>query len=188
MIFTIVGCGDSAKSWTPIGTSIGSNDCEKWGRGVDHLILANHPGKFKNGRLNIIKRTKAQVHTTSRRLWQQNLPCCLQLNRVVSFNTRLLNGFIYTSSTTPIMCMSLAIRMGATELILWGVDMLNHHAYYQGSKLGNREIGVYHKFFQACTAKGIKVYLGAHGTAFDKTLPLWTTVPSLPLEMTDPSS
>jgi len=69
--------------------------------------------------------------------------------------------------------MSLAIRMGAKRLILWGVDMMSHHAYYQGSKRGDSEIALYKRFFVECKRIGVEVYLGAEGTAFDKTLPLW---------------
>jgi hypothetical protein len=175
MTFTVVGCGPSAALWEPNGISIGSNDCEKFGRPVDHLVLANAPRKFVGDRFNVTKRSKAQVHTTSRSQWFGTFPRCLQLTRVVSFNTRILNGYVYTSRTTPIMCVSLAIRMGAKKVIVWGCDMLTHHAFYEGSKRGNAEIALYKKFFEQCKKIGVEVYLGAHGTAFDSTLPLWTT-------------
>lgn len=175
MIYTIVGCGDSATGWIPNGTSIGSNDCEKFGRGVDHLLLANHPGKFRSERLAVIKRTTAQVWCTSRGQWVGLLPLAQQLTRAVSFSGYIRAGFVYTSATTPIMCMSMAINKGARQLVLWGVDMITHHAYRKGTKYGDREIGVYEKFFAACRKIKVEVYIGSHGTAFDKSLPLWTT-------------
>jgi hypothetical protein len=177
MIYTVVGCGDTAKDWVPNGVSIGSNDCEKFGRGVNYLVLANHPGKFKADRIKTIKASKAKVLTTSQSKWKAIFPMCTQLQRVVAFNVRLIEGFVYTARTTPIMCVSLAIRMGATTVILWGVDMRTHHAYYEGSKRGNAEIALYKRFFAACKVAGVDIYLGSHGTAFDKVLPLWTTAP-----------
>jgi len=63
--------------------------------------------------------------------------------------------------------------MGAKRLILWGVDMMTHHAYYKGSKRGDSEIALYKRFFVECKRIGVEVYLGAEGTAYDKVLPLW---------------
>lgn len=172
MIFTVVASGESAKDWMSRGTAIGSNDCEKFTKPVDYLILANHPGKFKE-RLNIIKKSKAKVFTTSKKQWGKIFPNCEQITRITSFNQRILNGFIYTSSTTPIMCISMAIKMGATEIILWGIDMKNHRVWSQGTKQGNREIAIYLKFFAACEKIGVKLWRGADGTAFDLNLPLY---------------
>ena len=171
-IFTVVGCGDSARNWVPNGVSIGSNDCEKWGRPVDYLILANHPSKFKD-RLKVIKATKAKVMVTSRRDWDKHLPNCIQIARITAFNLRASRGFIYTARTTPIMCVSMALKMGATEIMLWGVDMLTHHAYRQGEKKGDQEIATYKRFFSYVQKTDVKVWRGADGTAFDKVLPLW---------------
>ena len=173
MIYTVVGCGPSAALWEPNGISIGSNDCEKWGRPVDYLVLANHPGKFKGDRLEIIKRTKASVQCTSASQWKALLPNAFQLLRAVSFNTRILPGFVYTSRTTPIMCVSLAIRMGAKKIIMWGCDMMSHHTYYKGSRHGDAEIALYKRFFADCKRINVEVYLGQEGTAFDNYLPLW---------------
>lgn len=171
MIFTVVASGESARHWVRHGTVIGSNDAEKWGQPVDILVLANSPHKFKE-RIEIIKKSKARVMTTSVRQWKPYFPNCEPITRMTSFNKRISNGFIYTSATTPIMCISLAIRMGAKEIILWGSDMMNHHTYSKGTKYGEREIAVYERFFEQCKKIGVRVYLGAHGTAFDFKLPL----------------
>lgn len=170
--FTIVGCGDSAKGWVKRGIAIGSNDCEKFGQGVDHLILANHPAKFKQ-RLHTIKKSKAEIWCSSARVWKQIFPACRQIDRVTAFNQRIVGGFIYTSRTTPIMCLSMAVKMGAKEVIMWGVDMINHHAFRRGVKAGDQEIVVYKKFITAMRTQGINVYLGSHGTALDNFIPLW---------------
>lgn len=172
MIFTIVGCGESARNWMPNGISIGSNDCEKFGKPVDYLILANIPRKFGD-RLNTIKKTKAKVMVTSLNEWKQIFPNCEKIQRVTSFNKLIMKGYVQTSSTTPIMCMSMAVRMGAKTLILWGVDFLTHGSYRVGTKSGDREIEKYLRYFRACKEKGIEVYRGADGSVFDKVLPIY---------------
>lgn len=172
MLITVVGCGDSAKHWIRRGIVIGSNDCEKWNKPVDILILANHPSKFKE-RLSTIKKSKAKVMTTSTKNWKPIFPNCEQITRTTSFNRKIVNGFIYTSQTTPIMCLSLAIKLGAREIILWGCDMISHKVFKRGTKKGDREISQYLKFFKDCERIGVKVYLGANNTAFDSYLPLY---------------
>lgn len=172
MIITCVASGDSAKDWIPRGTTIGSNDCEKWNKPVDILILANAPHKFKE-RLNIIKKSKARVLTTSVSQWKPIFPNCERIERLISFNKLILKNFIYHSQTTPIICLSLAIKMGATQIIMYGCDFLNHRIWSKGTKSGDREIKQYMKFFAECKRIGIRVYLGANNTAFDSTLPLY---------------
>lgn len=172
MIFTVVACGESAQSWERRGTVIGSNDCEKFGKPVDILVLANHPAKFKE-RLNTIKKSKAKVMATSTKAWRPIFPTCELITRTTSFNRKIVKGFVYTSQTTPIMCLSLAIRLGATEIVMWGCDMLNHKVFNRGTKKGDREISTYLRFFEDCKRINVKVYLGANKTAFDSVLPLY---------------
>ena len=170
--FTIVACGESAQGWTPRGTCIGSNDCEKFGQPVDILILANHPDKFKE-RINIIKKSKATVRSNTPQTWRKMFPNVEKISRMVFFHKRILPGFTYTSKTTPIMCISTAINMGAKEVILYGVDMLTHHSFRRGVKHGDFEIATYLKFFKEMERLGIKVFLGAKGSAFDNSLPIY---------------
>jgi hypothetical protein len=172
MLFTVVASGQSAEHWERRGTCIGSNDCEKWGKPVDILILANSPHKFKE-RLNIIKKSKAKVLVTNVNAWKPIFPNCERIQRLTAFNINVRKGFIYSSSTTPIICLSMAISLGASQIVMWGNDLVNHHAYRVGTKAGDHEINKYIKFFRACEKVGIKIYLGSLGTAFDKTLPLW---------------
>lgn len=183
MLFSVIASGDSAKDWIPRGATIGSNDAEKWGKPVDILILANSPHKFKE-RLNIIKKSKAKVLTTSVSQWKAIFPNCEKIQRVISFNKFLQRGFVVTSQTTPIMCLSLAIRMGATEIVLWGCDFLTHRVWRVGTKGGDREVAVYKKFFSECKRLGIKVWLGANGTAFDNVLPLFQERTGPDIELT----
>lgn len=172
MIFTVVASGESAKDWIPRGTCIGSNDVNKWGKEVDILILANHPGKFKE-RLNIIKKSKAKLLVTNVNAWKPIFQNCERIQRLISFNKLILKNFVYSSQTTPIICLSLAIKMGAKEIVLWGCDMLTHRVWRKGTKSGDREIEVYKRFFKQCEKIGVNVYLGANGTAFDSYLPLY---------------
>lgn len=170
---TVVGCGDSAKGWIPRGTTIGVNDVLKFGRDVDILIVVNSPAKFKE-RLNIIKKSKAKVLTNSVNLWKPHFPNCQKIERLISFNAKILKNFVYMSQTSPIIAISYAIKQGAKEIIIWGVDMKTHHQFRVGTKAGDREANVYRRFFKDCSRIGVKIFLGSLGTCFDNELPLWT--------------
>lgn len=173
MIATIVASGSSAKDWISRGTTIGVNDCGKWDKPVDILILVNRPAKFSIDRLRIIQKHKGVVLTNSVNGWNGIFPQSKKLERMVSFSHRVNKGTHYTSATSPMIAISHAISLGATYIIIWGVDFKNHKSYAQGSKRGNREIEVYRKFFKAVERIGVKVYLGALGTAFDNDIPLY---------------
>lgn len=185
MIFTIVACGQSSNGWIPRGTTIAVNDALRYGADTDYLILVNAPRKFTKERLDIIRKSKAHVLTNSPKEWGKIFPNCEKITRMISFNSRILKGFVYSSATSPIIAISTAIRMGGTEIILYGVDMLNHRTYSQGTKKGLREIGVYQRFFQDCKRINVKVYLGALGTAFDEMLPLYIAPVVLEMQSAD---
>lgn len=171
MIATILGCGSSGKEWVRRGMVVGSNDCGKWGRPVDVLVLANSIHKFGD-RIKTIKKHEGEVFATTQKYWKEVFPR-VQGIKYTAFVSHIRKGMIYSARTTPIICCSLAIKLGATELILYGVDMLNHKVFARGTKRGNHEIATYVNFFKACEKIGVKVFLGATGTAFDNNLPLY---------------
>lgn len=70
--------------------------------------------------------------------------------------------------------MSLAYNMGATEIVLWGVDFKTHHRYREGQQYFLGEMRQYQTFIQALEKVGVKVYLGAEGSALGKIVPIWT--------------
>lgn len=169
----IIGCGESARHWgnQKCDLSIGVNDCLKFGYPVDQLVLINFERKFTPPRLKTILATQAKVwtHTTT---WKKHFPKA-EVIKLSPFNQNVRRGLIYSSKTSPMVAMSLALKQGATELVLFGIDMLTHQAYRAGVKGGDYEISNYLKFFDSLKKQGIKVYRGADGTCFDSKLPLY---------------
>jgi len=134
--------------------------------------------------LNIIKKSKAKVLVTNVNAWKPIFPNCERIQRLISFNKLILKNFVYSSQTTPIICLSLAIKLGAKEIVMYGCDMLTHRVWRKGTKSGDREIEVYKRFFKQCEKIGVKVYLGANGTAFDNYLPLYQDRTGEDIELT----
>lgn len=172
MISTVVALGESARNWTPRGLTIGVNEYLVWGKQADAMIIVNAPHKFEEEEMKLIKQHKGQMLTNSPKQWSKYFPQAEPLKHMAPFNLRVQKGRLYSSSTSPMIAISYAIQRGATEVVIWGVDMIDHQKYRVGSKSGDHEIGVYKRFFESCKKIGVQIYLGELGTAFDDNLPL----------------
>ena len=176
MTYHCIACGESASHWSGQGPSIGVNDCSKWGYMVDYLVLLNTPSQFQSSRLKDILKTKIgeEVLTTTQS-WMNHFDSVRQIMvRKWSPSTKLSKWYIYHSKTSPLVAMSLAYNMGATEIVLWGVDFKTHHRYREGQQYFLGEMRQYQTFIQALEKVGVKVYLGAEGSALGKIVPIWT--------------
>jgi hypothetical protein len=176
MILHIIATGETASQWDGLGPSIGVNDCYKWGHKVDNLLLLNHPNQFQPSRLETILKTKCdKVYTNVFYSWERhfkNLHTVSPLRRWSS-GSPLKGSVFYHASTSPIVALSMGYNWGHSHLIMWGVDMMNHHKYGTDQPGHVREMRAYHSFITALKNKGVQVYIGAKGTAFDNMLPVW---------------
>lgn len=176
MTATILGCGETLIHARRHGSLVvGSNDCEKHGMQCDVLVLANDARKFSDEpeRLKVIYNTKAEVLVSNKLGWPK-FPEAKQLIRFYRYPGQVRKGSIYYSATTPIISCCVAIDRGATELVLYGVDMLTHTSYSVNNKFGYREYQTYLDFFkQAKKSVKVETYIGAMNTAFDNDLPLY---------------
>lgn len=174
MTVAIIGAGASAEGWgkNKFDLSIGVNDCYKFGYHPDQLVLVNFERKFLPNRLKTILATRPQKVWTHTSTWKRHFNNA-EIIKLSPFNGYVRNGMVYSSKTSPIVAISLAYKQGATEIVLYGVDMLNHQAYRVGTKHGDHEIKNYLKFFNELMKKGIQVWLGARGSVFENKLPLW---------------
>lgn len=173
MTASIVALGSSAKDWhqVPHDFSVGVNDAAVWGKDPDHLVIVNFERKFTQERLNVIKRTKAQVWTHTN-TWKKHFPDA-KVIKLSPFAGYYRPGMYYSLRTSPIVAISVALNLGAKKLIIWGIDFRNHKAFNDGEKRGSHEIKQYLKMFEFLKTKGIEVYLGKAEGAFEKHLPVY---------------
>lgn len=179
MTFSIVACGESAKDWIPNGTSIGVNDAFKFGKKLDYLVVVNSPVKFypssKNGmidRLKTITATKPDRFFCHQSNWIGYFPN-YELIHMRNFVGTYRKGKIYSSKTSPFVAITLAASLGATEIIIWGVDMLNHHKFSPGKRDFDIELGYYRLLFEQLEQNGIRCFIGNENTIFKRILPVW---------------
>lgn len=177
MTVSVIACGNSAQDWhkVPCDLSIMVNDGFKFGAQPNQLVLINFQRKFDKQRLDTILKTRPEKVWTHTSTWQKHFSNAV-IMKLTTFNGYLRDGLIYSSKTSPMVAVSLAVKQHATEIILWGIDFLNHKSYRKGTKDGDFEIKNYLKFFEEIRKRGIKVYRGADGSAFDLYLPLYEKV------------
>jgi hypothetical protein len=186
MKVSIVGCGDSAKEWFKVtcDMSIGVNDCVKFGHEVDNLVVVNTPAKFqpsyKNGHVN---RLKTIIESKPKRFfchnsgWKPYFPN-YELVGMRPFVLNYKRNRIYSSKTSPFVAICLAVSLGGTELIIWGVDMVNHHRWSVGKKDFGLELSHYQILFEELEKNGIKVWLGNEASTLNKFLPIYKSISS----------
>lgn len=172
MIVSVVACGESADGWcaTPYDYSIGVNDAYKWGTGFNELLLINQPKSFTPVRLETIKSTKFDKVLTHSGTWDKIFPQNERI-RLQSFSKHLIKGRVYSSKTSPFVALSLAFNLGATDIILHGVDLVNHPAIKD--KLLNYEIRQIQNFTRMMADQGTKTWLAKDYGALTKILPVW---------------
>jgi hypothetical protein len=185
MKVSVVACGDSAKEWfnTPVDFSVGVNDCFKWGVNTDYLVCVNSPYKFhptaENGntdRLQTILNSRPKKFFTHTSNWKQYMrgKAEVEMLSMRNFNGTFKKDRVYFSATSPFVAITLAAKLGATDIILWGIDMINHPRFNPGnSNVYNDELNMYLWLFGEMEREGVKIWLGNEGSCFKGKLKVW---------------
>lgn len=178
MIMHVLAVGESAKHYKGQGPCIGVNDMSRWGFEPEYLLLLNTPVQFTKDRFEIIKSTKPKIiYTNSPTQWEKVFSYGVKEfnSRSWSHSNRLQKiskNYLYHSKTSPFAAISLAYSLGYDEIILWGVDFVNHRAYSPGKDMFAHEINNYKSFCMSLNEVGVKVYLGSEGSKLN-FLPIW---------------
>jgi hypothetical protein len=171
MIYSIIATGSSAQYFIPRGHIIGVNDAAKLGK-IDSLVVCNRPQQFSKERYEIIKNTKCENFYSHKSAWRTEFPNWKKINLIPWYGT-YNKGQVYCSNSSPIIAITLAAKLGAKDIIMWGVDFLSHHIFHAGNPQTKKEVDIYRQLFDELKVSGINLWLGNTGTAFDYTMPLW---------------
>jgi len=173
--FSIIGCGDSGKEWDGSGISIGVNDAAKFGHPLTYLLVCNRPQQFSSERLETIINTRPKYFYSHKSNWAEWFPEWKKL-RLETWGTHryhLVKGHYYASDTSPFIAMTLAYNLGATKIIIYGVDFKHHHIFHELNPQTNREVERYKQLVEALREQGVEVYLGAKGSALESFLTVY---------------
>lgn len=181
MTIHIIACGETGSKWDGEGPSIGVNDCYKWGHSVDYLVLVNAPGQFQGSRLEMIGNTPfRKLYTNMPQTWSsyfETKGVVMKVEKLFlsrwSKGNKLNKNNVYHGMTSPFVAVSLAHHWGFNKIVMWGVDLVNHHRYGKKAPGHVSEMMRFKSFFHELHKAGTQVYLGSLGTAFDNLLPVF---------------
>ncbi len=172
----ILGAGPTAAQYKPDGEySIGVNDCGKFGITPDELLFLNRPRHFNEGhRIEVIRNTNVHKVVTIAHLvdeWrtvftESNIKSLPPLTRWRS-GERFRMDQTYHTNNSPFTAMSYAVQNGFREIILWGVDFIDHKWL--------TALDCAPAFSQFATASGqpAKIYKGS--VKSNLVLPVWSS-------------
>lgn len=172
MTYTIIATGSSAQNFIPRGHVIGCNDAARLGK-LDSLVVCNRPQQFSKERYEIIKNTKVENFYSHKSAWAKEFPSWQKINLTPWYGT-YHKGQIYSSNSSPIIAITLVVKLGAKDIIMWGADFKNHAIFHEGNPQTKREVEVYIDLYHALKQCGVSLYIGATGTAFDCIIPEWS--------------
>lgn len=190
MTCNIIGCGETAKYWDGSGDSIGVNDCWKWGHRTDYLMVLDNPERFIPDRAETIRNSNPHHFITYSYGWLKqfyngNVPrenlnfkelWCTNGTELIHYRFSQWKGHltkdrIWYANTSPFPAISLAYLLGYTEIVLWGVDFINHAKWRIGFNRMDFEADNYKQLYTQLLENGVSVYLGHEGSMLETFIP-----------------
>lgn len=171
MICHIHGLGPSIVNYKPDGNfSIGCNDSFRYAQS-NLLIVVSH---LSQERTRIVDQSRPEKLLSFMPQWHHhpNYEYIGELHKWRSDRperNRLDKGKLYHSNNTPFIGCSLAFNLGYRQIVLWGVDFIDHPNIKDGALITAFED--FNSLQAAFQKNGASLYLGSEGSVLD--LPLW---------------
>lgn len=170
MICSVIGCGQTVTLWDGSGYSIGVNDCWKYNITTDRLIVVNSLTKWQDRR-SIVLRSRPKDGLYSQIASFNHHPNYKHIGPMQRWRSTFKPGTLYHCSTSPFIALSMAHNIGFKEIVLWGVDLVDH-PNVKGNSL-KKEVMYFESFTKALGKQGTKVYLGTDFGALKDILPVY---------------
>jgi len=123
---SIIALGDTGRLWDGSGFSIGVNDAWKFGKPTDALVCVNvfldNPARQK---IVADSRPKDGFYSSNTRMWV-NHPNYIPMLNLKRFEGKYVKGELYYRHTSTFIAITLAVKMGYTEIVLYGHELTNH--------------------------------------------------------------
>jgi len=171
MIYHVLGLGQTIAHYierNPEGRAIGVNDASRYVNPLWGLVVIDSPHVFTPDRLDHINRTECDVLFSSFTNYKSIR--CNKFEQLSLFSTHMLeiDGRYYHSNNSPFIAVQAAYYNGATEIVLWGVDMIDHHALTGQLTKVQRDFDL---LIRKLSDKGVQVFKGHKDSRLD--LPVW---------------
>jgi hypothetical protein len=171
MTIHVIGKGESKEFFKHDGNiTIGVNDVNKWIK-TDHIVVVDPMDAYKE---------QHETYRSSKAMfWSQNED---NKNYVKNFTLiELARGrgvldefdsdrFVY-SITSPFVAVHLAYKLGAKNIVMWGVDF-NTHPNFDTDSLRNRALKDFGNLRKKLNERGVNFYVGHEMSMFSSILPV----------------
>lgn len=169
MTVHVLGLGPTLQHFKPDGNlTIGCNDIFRT-VATDFLIVVS---RLSPARADIVRASHPKVLLSQMQLWHSH-PSWEKLPDLTKWRPNKPNDvskYLYSSNNTPFIACSYAFKyMGATEIVLWGVDFTDHQ-YIKDEAL-KETILAFSQLADALKQKGCNLVLGIKGG--NLTLEAW---------------
>ena len=168
----ILGLGESLIDYLerkPEGFTVGVNDIVHYIE-PDYLVVIDRPNLFAPHRLKAILETDCKgfySHIDS----YKDQPNFRKISLSPISHARIHGKEkIYHSQNSPFVACQIAMQLGATECVLWGVDMNTHHTL-QGNGAVRKAVADFKALINVHPE--LSIFIGSERSALSKHLPIW---------------
>lgn len=167
MVCHVLGLGKSIHDFKEYeGYRIGVNDIDRYTY-ADRVIVVNDFKKLPE-RKHYIDSCRPMDGLWSQLNQFKGHSSYRKLN-FTAFNGVFNPKKIYFSKSSPFIALSMAISMGFTEIVLWGVDMVDHPIIKGKTKIV--ELNNFDKLCSEAGKLGVRIYKGSYISELN--LPVW---------------
>jgi len=173
MKVVILGTGDSVNAYKPCNcVTIGVNDVFKF-YPTNHLLCLDYPQAFTKERLETIRNSTPDLFVTCMPEWEKWFKDKIQIIKLATFRSEIsqIEQDVYPYSImSPFVAMVHAYKIGAKEIVIYGVDLLNHQHLSQDVKVTRilRDVKMLNDYF---IKKGINMKVFNRSSALSDVLP-----------------
>lgn len=173
MVFSIIGLGNSSLAYENKGEgTIGVNDSFKIFP-VDYLVVVDPQSVFTKERLKIIKESTPIEFLSHYDEWSY-MPGFKKIRLAPErFNLDYIDSDMYCyADNSPFVAVHHAYKLGASEIVLYGVDFVNHPKLNDEDHI-RRILKMYHEFKKELNKRGVAIYVSGAESLLSRVLPIY---------------
>jgi hypothetical protein len=173
MTIHVLGLGESLSKFKPDGSpTIGVNDIHQKYK-TDFVVCVDHPEAFDKNRLEIIRQTRCKGFYSQIESWRdlQNFNR-IEFNRGRGTVDGLDSSRFCYSNSSPYVAAILAYKLGAKNIVLWGVDFKTHRHFVDRSK--DRAIKDFKSLNFEFEKRGVNLFVGDPFSELSNFLPVFS--------------
>lgn len=174
MRVSVLGLGRTLEKyhkWDGLEVTIGVNDIFKH-HSTDFLILLDRPQRFTPERLKTILSSQSARVITHLEDWRKHFEIIdvIKLAPARGDLTHLDSDLYPYSSNSPYVACVLAYKLGAKEIVLYGVDFANHQSLTGDAHI-KMILGHYSELYKELKRRGVSLSICSEESRLSEVIP-----------------